>query len=87
MSTLEEEIAALKNEINDYRVQLNIAIAERNDVREERYAGLITSARNNLLELQKQQREERQLLLLQQQQGNRGNFFYFKYIILSECDR
>ena len=74
--TLEERITELEDEIRGYKIQLNQAIAAVDRPREERYAGLIKSARDNLQLLL--EREDRQLLAQQQQQQqqqqNRGNF-------------
>mmetsp|Transcript_4435 Transcript_4435/g.4447 ORF Transcript_4435/g.4447 Transcript_4435/m.4447 type:complete len:306 (+) Transcript_4435:39-956(+) len=60
--SLEERISELENEISEYRVQLNKAISENDRDREERFAGLINHARENLLEIQ----QEKKLLLQQQ---------------------
>lgn len=60
--SLEERIAGLENQIENYTVHLNKAIDEGNQAREERFAGLIKIARENLLKLQELQlqREERE---------------------------
>ena len=60
MTTLEERITALEDEIAEYRVKLNAATTE---AAEERYANLITASRNNLT------------ALLQQQQQQQGNYY------------
>ena len=54
MSTLEEEIRDLKEEIVDYRVKLRAATTEAG---EERYANLITARGNNLTALLQQQQQ------------------------------
>jgi hypothetical protein len=69
--TLEEEIAELKDTIRGYETLLKKAIANGDDVREERYSDLIKTRGRTLDNLIL--REERQLLAQhQQQQGNRG---------------
>ena len=73
-TTLEEEIAELKNTIRGYVVQLNKAIADCDDEKRIFFGGLI-KGQNGTLKLLIQQ-EERQLLA-QQQQENRGNFILF----------
>jgi hypothetical protein len=49
--TLEQKIEKLEDEIEGYGVQLNIAIHERNDPREERFSNLINQARVQLHDL------------------------------------
>jgi hypothetical protein len=71
--TLEERIAELEDEIRGYKTLLKKAIANGDDVREERYSDLIKTRGRTLDNLILQQREERQLLAQhQQQQGNQG---------------
>ena len=52
MTTLEEKISALEEEIQEYRVKLDAATTE---AREDRYANLITAKEGRLTALLQQQ--------------------------------
>ena len=61
MTTLEERIRDLEEEIQEYRVQLRAATTEAG---QERYANLITASRNNLTALFQQQQSQGEYLSL-----------------------